>query len=216
MTRPVLVFIGDSVTDCGRMTDPSGRGDGYVRKLSDAPQLARCDVVNRGISGERVRDLRRRWHQDVLSQRPALVSVLVGINDTWRRFDSADPTSAQSFEDDYRSLLEQTHGTPLVLIEPFLLPVVDGQDAWRSDLDEKIQVVRSLAREFDAVLVPADGALNLLDRPESLAPDGVHPSPYGHDELARLWLLHATPLVNRITHEDVVSPSLRDAETQGS
>jgi acyl-CoA thioesterase-1 len=39
------------------------------------------------------------------------------------------------------------------------------------------------------VLVPADSYLNGLDDdPAEIAADGVHPTEYGHELLAKLWL----------------------------
>src|SRR5437016_4454777 len=83
---------------------------------------------------------------------------LGGVNDMWRRYDDDDPTSVEDFEANYRKLLERLGGTAaLILVEPFLLPVREEQWSWRADLDPKIQVVRRLAYEFGATLVPADG-----------------------------------------------------------
>ncbi|GAB3598581.1 SGNH/GDSL hydrolase family protein [Microbacterium tumbae] len=194
MTTPVIVFVGDSVTDGERRTDPSGLGDGYVRLLAGAPALAGWSVRNRGVSGDRVRDLRARWAPDVVAEDAAVVSVLVGVNDTWRRFDSDDPTTAAEYEHDYRALLEATSAR-LVLIEPFLLPVREEQESWREDLDEKIAVVRGLAEEFGAVRVSADEILRAAGDAAGLAPDGVHPSPRGHRVLADAWLAAAAPLL---------------------
>ena len=197
-SMPVVVFVGDSVTDCGRREDPRGLGNGYVERIAASPLTAGMRIVNRGISGDRVRDLRARWAADVLSARPSMVSILVGVNDTWRRFDSDDPTSAESFAADYRLLLDSVAGLPLVLIEPFVLPTRPEQREWRDDLDEKITVVHDLASEYGATLIRADSLLAAAGAGEDLAPDGVHPSDEGHDSLARFWLTGAAPLVGRL------------------
>ena len=187
--RRTVVFAGDSVTDCGRRTDPSGLGDGYVRDLSDDLGERRPKIVNVGISGNRAADLAARWSADVLAHDPSLVSILIGINDTWRRYDENDPTTAEDFEASYRSLLDPL-SCPVVLMEPFLLPVKDGQEEWREDLDPKLEVVRKLAVEYGAILVPTDVELTKHAAsvgPEALAGDGVHPSAAGHRALADLW-----------------------------
>jgi acyl-CoA thioesterase I len=192
MNEPTILFAGDSVTDCGRREDPAGLGDGYVLRIAETLG-SEAHWLNRGISGDRSRDLRERWDRDVLAAQPALVSVLVGVNDTWRRYDSDDPTPAADFEANYRALLDPLAAdrVGLVLIEPFLLPVRAEQIAWRDDLEPKIAIVRSLAREYDAALVPADKALNAVGDAAGLVPDGVHPSHRGHEMLATLWLEHA-------------------------
>jgi len=185
-TSTRLVAIGDSVTDCGRdRTDPAALGRGWVARLAEALDADTWTVVNRGISGNRVPDLQARWQSDALDEHPDVLAIMIGINDTWRRYDRDDPTSAEAFEAGYRDLLEQTRGTVgrVVLIEPLLTPVRAEQWIWREDLDPKIAVVRRLAQEFGCALVPTDGVFNAhaATRPlGDLAADGVHPTPAGH------------------------------------
>jgi lysophospholipase L1-like esterase len=187
--RRTVVFAGDSVTDCGRRTDPDRLGDGYVRMLYDDLGPRRPRIVNVGISGNRAVDLAARWSEDVLAAEPSLVSILIGINDTWRRYDKNDPTTAESFEASYRAMLDSLT-CPVVLIEPFVLPVKAGQDGWGEDLDPKLDVVRKLAVEYGAILVPASVELNRQAATvgaATLADDGVHPTAAGHRALADLW-----------------------------
>ena len=129
----------------------------------------------------------------MLDHHADVVSILVGVNDTWRRYDSGQETSAAQFEASYRRLLDSISGagSVLVLIEPFVLPVSEEQEAWREDLDPKIEVVRQLAAGYGAVLVPADVELTRQAGElgaAALADDGVHPTDLGHARLAELWL----------------------------
>jgi lysophospholipase L1-like esterase len=195
----VVLFQGDSITDAGRSRENlSDLGYGYATMAAawlaaGHPEL-NIRFLNRGISGNRVRDLRARWQGDCLALEPAWVSIMVGINDTWRAFDSNDATPTEDYEADYRVLLEQVRdqlGARLILMEPFLLPTPPDREAWRVDLDPRIHVVRKLAREFGALLVPLDGifARAATQRaPEFWAGDGVHPSHAGHALIARAWL----------------------------
>jgi lysophospholipase L1-like esterase len=188
----VNIFIGDSVTDCGREIEPP-YGDGYVREIARSGKLA-GQIINVGTSGHRLVDLEKRWQRDVLDHKPSLVSIAIGINDTWRRYDDNDLTSTQDFRDRYHQLLtltRQTCNPEFVLCEPFLLSVRDEMNTWREDLDPKIEVVHAMAKEFGAVLVPFDKHFNKLATTMSmaeLADDGIHPSAFGHAEMAKLWL----------------------------
>jgi lysophospholipase L1-like esterase len=202
MTRPI-VFIGDSITDAGRREDLDGHlGHGYVRLVAEA-LAARGDarpIVNTGISGDRAVDLRARWERDALAHDPELLSVYVGVNDTWRRYDADDPTPVEQFEATYRSILSEAQErlTPrMILVEPFVLPVTAGQDRWGpDDLDAKRAVVANLAAEFGAAFVPLQSLL--LDAAaqhgggrtgnEALAEDGVHPTSLGSELIAGAWL----------------------------
>lgn len=192
-----VLFQGDSITDAGRdRDDDSSLGNGYVGLVAE--KLTAADpgrrVLNRGVSGDRVADLRARWQRDTLDLAPDLLSVMVGINDTWRRYDAGDVTTVEDYAQDYRVILGQARdaGARLVLVEPFLVPVDDAQWAWREDLDPRIHAVRRLAEEFDAALLAADGLLNQAAREagsaEAVARDGVHLTPAGHACLAAAWL----------------------------
>ncbi|GAA3405636.1 SGNH/GDSL hydrolase family protein [Paenibacillus hodogayensis] len=195
----VVLFQGDSITDAGRNREQTGDlGRGYAlltAALFSAayPQL-QVKFINRGISGNRAADLLNRWEPDCLELKPDWVSIYIGINDTWRKYDRNDPTSAEQFEQNYRRLLTETRerlGAQIVLIEPFVLPVPEDRKGWREDLDPKITVVRELAREFGTLLVPLDGLFaqaSTLATSAYWAPDGVHPSPAGHALIANAWL----------------------------
>ena len=195
-----ILFQGDSITDCGRdRNQPHALGGGYAMMAASFlsamhPQLAPL-FFNRGISGNRVGDLLDRWQADCIDLQPDVLSLYIGINDVWRRYDRNLPTSREEFEQKYRILLERTfEALPkvrLVIIEPFVLPVPADRVAWREDLDPKIDVVRHLAREYRASYVPLDGimaAASTQQPPAYWAPDGVHPSPAGHALIAQAWL----------------------------
>ncbi|WP_282946358.1 SGNH/GDSL hydrolase family protein [Cellulomonas endometrii] len=188
-----VLLAGDSVTDCGRRSDPAGLGDGYVGLLAAGPR-AGARVTNRGVGGDRLADLARRWDADVLAERPDVLSVLIGVNDTWRRYDSGSPTPVTEFEAGYRGLLESARAAGvrhLVLVEPFVLPVTAQQERWwDEDLGDRVAAVHRLAAAFDATLVPAATHLTTLAATRgaaALAADGVHPTPEGHRALADLW-----------------------------
>ena len=188
----VTVFIGDSVTDCDRLIEPP-LGDGYVFNIANSGRLS-GSIINVGTSGHRLIDLENRWNNDVLAHQPTLVSVAIGINDTWRRYDDNDPTSVENFEERYRRVLTATkaQGNPqLVLCEPFLLEVRDEMNTWREDLNPKIAVVHRMAAEFGAKLVPFDQHFKAISNEmamSELADDGIHPSKLGHQIMADLWL----------------------------
>ena len=157
------VFIGDSVTDCGRLNLPP-YGDGYVRDIVNGGKLE-GEIINVGTSGHRLVDLIARWDEDVLAHNPTRVSIAIGVNDTWRRYDDNDPTSVEDFETNYDEVLAKTKAAchpDFVLCEPFLLHVKPEMETWREDLDPKIAVIHKLAKKYGAKLVPFDSYLNGL------------------------------------------------------
>ena len=124
-----------------------------------------------------------------------MLTVLIGINDTARRYDEADPTSTADFEADYASILDQARRVSgldrLVLMEPFLVPFTADQARWHEeDLNEKIAVVRDLAFRFDAELIPLDAIFAEAAASQgarTLLADGIHPTDAGNELLARTW-----------------------------
>jgi len=86
-----ILFQGDSITDgnCGRNEDPNHiLGHGYVfliaaRHGAAFPDL-KLDFINRGVSGNTVLDLEKRWQKDTLDLKPDILSILIGVNDDGR------------------------------------------------------------------------------------------------------------------------------------
>ncbi|WP_054950778.1 SGNH/GDSL hydrolase family protein [Numidum massiliense] len=197
--RAVVLFQGDSITDAGRVrTDDSDLGQGYAMMAASlfTARYPEKEVtfLNRGISGDRVINLQQRWQEDCLDLKPTWVSILIGINDCWRRFDQNDQTTADQFAQSYREILQRTTetvGANLILLEPFVLPYPVDRKRWREDLDPKIHAVRELAREFQALYIPLDGLFAQAAakrQPSFWAADGVHPSLAGHALIANAWL----------------------------
>lgn len=202
-THHRLLFIGDSITDCGR-TDPqvSKRdplGLGYVRFIHDyllARDPAGAPVVlNRGISGNKVTDLARRWEEDVLREKPDWVSVKIGINDVWHGYkDASLGVPLDQFRSVYADLLRRTKSAlprvKLVLCQPTVIGPPAPADG-NVRLRPYVQAVTELAHDFHAVLVPLHSVFLRAQqlRPDyGWAPDGVHPSSAGHMLIARSWL----------------------------
>lgn len=205
-----LLFIGDSITDAGRspIGEPApwagpGLGNGYV-SLVEAWLVAtrvqdRLRVINRGTSGNTVRDLAARWQTDVLDLQPDLVSVMIGVNDVWRQFDTPLRGETHVLPDEYEKALDDlatrtlaTLSAPsrLVLATPFFFEP-HRADAMRARMDEYGAIVRRLAARHGATFVDTQAAIDAVlahTHPMSLTWDRVHPLPAGHMILARAFL----------------------------
>jgi lysophospholipase L1-like esterase len=200
-----LLMIGDSITDCDRARPigeaaNDGLGNGYVALIdcllnAAMPQM-HIRIINMGISGNTVRDLNARWQNDMLNLSPDWLSIMIGINDVWRHFDSMLPEEQLVSLDEYSSTLEELIRTTqpmlkgLVLMTPYYIEP-DRHDAMRAMMDRYGTVVRDLASKYKTILVDTQAAfdevLNEL-RPSSLAADRVHPNQIGHFVLARAFL----------------------------
>ena len=67
---------------------------------------AKLEFFNRGYSGNRISDLKRRWQKDVIEMKPNLLSVLIGVND--RKVKEGQKFSSEQWEADYRELLTRS------------------------------------------------------------------------------------------------------------
>ncbi len=196
-----ILFQGDSITDCARNRESlSDLGQGYALKVAKIYGELHPDkditFINRGISGNRVVDLFSRYEEDFLALKPDVISILIGINDTWRRYDNNEPTCADDFYDVYDKLLcrikKDMPNTKIIIIEPFLLNTIEEYAVWREDLDPKIQMVRKLARKYANAYLPLDGILQSYvvkgNSDASIAEDSVHPTQLGHAIIAREYI----------------------------
>ncbi len=194
-----VLFQGDSITDAGRKKDQSDSlGGGYPSLIAPWILAAHPEedirFLNRGVSGNRVVELQERWEEDCIDLKPDWLSILIGVNDTWRGYDSNDPTSADQYEVGYKKLLDRVHEhlqTQIILLEPFILNV--GENVWkmREDLDSKRAAARRISEEYNTLFVPLDDHFQAASEhrePEFWAKDGVHPTPAGHALIAQAWL----------------------------
>ncbi|MEK6234100.1 MAG: GDSL-type esterase/lipase family protein, partial [Planctomycetales bacterium] len=76
-----VIFLGDSITAAGV------RPGGYVTLIRETitKQLPELGVVvsGAGNSGNKVTDLQKRLDRDVISKKPTVVFIYIGINDVW-------------------------------------------------------------------------------------------------------------------------------------
>lgn len=206
-TNDIILFQGDSITDAGRYreittaNDRQALGSGYCNYL--AAQLLRAypgyslKFYNRGISGDRIVDLYDRWKGDSLSLSPTVISILIGVNDTWHSLTDQNGVELDEYEAIYRQLLQDTltylPQVKLILGEPFVLQCGIVTEIWLEEMSQRQAIVKKLAEETGACLVPFQRALNealRLAPPHYWTTDGVHPTVAGHQVLAETWYQH--------------------------
>jgi lysophospholipase L1-like esterase len=191
-----ILFIGDSITDMnrGRSADPNHiLGHGYVfliaaRQGAAFPEL-QLDFVNRGIDGNTVLDLEKRWKEDMIDLKPDMLSVLIGVNDHTKN-DHTKKIPLVQYEQVYDKLIGEARAAnpnlKLVLCAPFLKPT--GQ------IDDKMvkrqEIVAKLAKKYGAAHVKLQP---VMDEAAKRAPadywvwDKVHPTYRGHQLMADEW-----------------------------
>lgn len=212
-----IVFMGDSITDgfWGRAdSKPSLQRDHYDKNhiyghsyMSNSAAWyqakypeRRYKFYNRGIGGGTLRQMAERWDTDVIALHPDVLSILVGVNDA-----NGNPFNLDfaAWEKLYRSLLdralEANPDVKFVLCTPFLLGegAISRRDYHASMKSEVVRlsgIVRQIAKDYGAVLVPFDKELERLCKEDRAHDaqywiwDGVHPTYAAHAKLSELWV----------------------------
>ena len=199
-----IVFFGDSVTrsdrDYGVDHKAIGYGAGYVNYIAstlmyESPE--KYDIINRGVSSNRVVDLYARIKSDVWNLNPDVVSVLVGINDVWHEIDFKNGVDLERFEKVYRMIIEDTlkrlPKVRFILCEPFVLKGISTEDNYEEFCEVKkyAEVAKKLAKEYGADFVALQGKFDAAAKKHGAAYylyDGVHPDVAGGKLIADEWL----------------------------
>jgi lysophospholipase L1-like esterase len=202
----LVLFQGDSITDAGRDRKSqdvpnNGRalGRGYPAILAGALLVRHRSlglrVLNRGISGHKVPDLDKRWQADALDLKPAVLSILIGVNDIWHKLNGKYDGTPEVYRDGFAALLARTKealpDVKLVVCEPFVLRCGAVDDTWFPEFDQRKAFAREVADGAGALWVPFqeafDDAVAAGTEPAFWADDGVHPTVAGHALMAATW-----------------------------
>jgi lysophospholipase L1-like esterase len=95
----------------------------------------------------------------------------------------------------YRNILQDTRqhlpDIHFVVCEPFVLITGEVTAEWMDDINQRREIIRGLAEEFNGVMVPFQSAMEDASKkipPYKLLGDGVHPTELGHRVLADCWM----------------------------
>jgi acyl-CoA thioesterase-1 len=196
-----IVFIGDSITDCGRRGAHQPLGHGYVRFFHDLAIIRgpekQFQILNKGISGEKITQLRDRWTDDVIREKPDFLSIKIGINDLHSYLmKHENAVSPALYEEAYEAVLARTRSElpacQLLLIEPFYLSIEPVSEVLLRGqiikiLPEYSSIVARLAKKYGARLIESQKLFTPVlahHSSEVLAPEPVHPHQTGHLLLA--------------------------------
>ena len=198
----VILFQGDSITDAGRRrnikkpNDSGALGRGYAAMiagdlLADNPELG-LQIYNRGISGNKIPDLAKRWKEDCIDLKPAVLSIMIGINDYWHTiaFGKKYKATVQDYETGFKKLIEDTvkelPNVKIVICEPFELRNWKVFDPYR-------KAAKKIADDMKLTFVPFHTAFMKAVKSKGTdgkfwAWDGIHPSIAGHSLMRKTWL----------------------------
>lgn len=191
-----IVFLGDSITQGG--VGPNG----YVTLVKNTLGKLKIDpaieVIGAGISGNKVPDLQRRLERDVLSKKPSIVFIYIGINDVWHS-ESGRGTSKDEYEKGLKEIIakiREVGGRVILCTASVIGEKHDGSNKLDKMLDEYCEVSRAVAAETKVQLLDLRKAFldhlkaNNKDNKESgiLTGDRVHLNKQGNQFVANQML----------------------------
>jgi lysophospholipase L1-like esterase len=188
-----VIFFGDSITQMG--VNPGG----YIVKMGEMLEQKglskEYELLGAGIGGNKIYDLYLRMDDDVLSKKPDIVFVWVGVNDVWHKVSSGTGTDADKFEKFYIAIIKklQDKGIRVILCTPACIgEKTDFTNQQDGDLNKYAQIIRGLAKNYKCDLVDLREdflSYNLKNNPENkesgiLTVDKVHLNPVGNEYVA--------------------------------
>lgn len=190
-----VLFVGDSITDCGRRAADRPYGNGYVSLIVEMviAALPERDIrfINKGIGGNTVVDLQNRWEDDVLRFEPDWLCVKIGINDIhrWLRGtpEAVPPALFRKTYDEILARAAERCSPKMVLLDPFFISLDTSGKSFRSDvlagLSDYIAVVADMSEKYGAKRVKLHDMFQrlLASHPaDTFCPEPVHPYRSGH------------------------------------
>lgn len=198
MKRPCYLFLGDSITDGGRLFLPAneGLGDGYVWRIarSFAEQGLSPHIINKGHDGFTVGRVLCNLEEDCLSHHPDFVTILIGINNIAVVRNTGRTLADQCFYEDYGRLLSkitERTGAEILCMGPFIFPQPLEYLLWMEDVKAMEKDLQILADSYEnARFLPLHDPLNEIGKKlgyELITTDGIHLTSLGHTYVSRLW-----------------------------
>ena len=195
-----MLFVGDSITDCGRRATEAPLGNGYARFFTElaTARFPGRDIlyINKGIGGNKITDMKERWRDDVLYHKPDRLSIKIGINDLHSDLRGIEGgVSPQLFAEVYDELLaltQQELGCPVVLLTPFYISTDRNGNTLRKQvldvLPQYIETVVQMSEKYGTRLVRLHDIfqqqLQYRDA-DTFCPEPVHPNHAGHMVIAQ-------------------------------
>lgn len=192
-----IIFFGDSITQAG--VQPKGYITQFGQMLEQKGLKDKYELVGAGIGGNKIYDLYLRLEDDVLSKKPDIVVVYVGVNDVWHKATSGTGTDPDKFERFYQALINKIKANNITLILCTPAAIGEKNDASNQqdgDLNQYSKIIRNLASKNNLALCDLRKEFqdyNLKSNPENkekgiLTTDRVHLNDLGNQFVAEKML----------------------------
>gem|GEM_PF-299643 len=225
-----VITLGDSIT--------KGVRTGVIAEETFAAELQRqvrvsghpeAKVINVGIGGEMAGQGLKRLERDVISQKPAIVTIMYGHNDSYVDAGKTEArVSISRFRADLSQLVQRLReaGITPILMTPPAYAEKSGPNGIGEHCNVKLaqyaEVALQVAETLQVPLVDHYAAWSTVSKGgtdlNEWTTDGYHPNPRGHVEMAGRML----PVVARnmeehlAIHSETVFPIWSELKVEGA
>ena len=169
ITRPDVVFMGNSITDCWADTVPAFFADN--------------NFVGRGISGQVSSQMLVRFQEDVINLHPKVVVICCGTNDIAQ---NNGPITLEHILHNIKSMCQLARANKIKPVVCSTLPAKGFK--WRPDMKPANDIIRlnemikAYVQENKIPYVDYHSALKDEENglPRKYSKDGVHPNAQGY------------------------------------
>lgn len=143
-SNDIILFSGDSITDGNRglkMDCNHIMGHGYQYIVSAQLALENCAAapkfINKGYSGFSMPQILAKWQEDVIDNKPTVVSILAGVNDAHQGYNAGKTVDeiVQKYSDSLTKAITLTKealpDTKIIVCEPFYFPLDRSDTSYR-------------------------------------------------------------------------------------
>lgn len=194
-----IVTLGDSITKGVRSGVKAE--ETFAARLEAGLRAGGADVsvVNVGIGGERTDQALKRLAKDVLAQKPAVVTIMYGTNDSYvDQGKSASRITADEYRANLLRLVDELRAagtSPVLMTEPRWGKTAKPNGVGEHPnvrLEKYVEACRAVAKEKQAALVDHFQHWTAAEAKGTdigaWTTDQCHPNPDGHRVLAELML----------------------------
>ena len=100
-----VLNVGDRLASENELSAQFGLSRQTVRQATSILEkhaASQPKIYNKGISGNKVFQLRERWEMDCLALQPDVLSILIGVNDYWHTLSGGYKGTVEIYENDLR------------------------------------------------------------------------------------------------------------------
>lgn len=188
--KTTIVFLGDSITEQNMTTNGFPNHVTLLRFDLNKRYSGQVNVINAGIGGQVVDQMRARIYKDVLDHNPDLIVISTGINDCLY-------LPLIQFKDEYNLMIQEIlkqSDSEIIIRTPN--PTLDPD--FNKEMENYISATQEIALKYDLVYFDLYSIMQKEIKDgeiiqEEIMFDAVHPNELGHEYIFEKFKSYIMP-----------------------